>query len=131
MKLAYLSLIAFLTLFNPAPADVIDTVSDLLAKGATHELAKMFSTEVEIELPGIPADTHPKAEAEVMLGKFFAVNKPTASKVLHRINAAGNYRFGVVVLNTSKGTFRVSFNLKEENGVSQLVKLTIEPEKVR
>jgi hypothetical protein len=131
MKTLYLSLIAFLTLFGTAPADVIDTVSDLLARGSSHELTKLFAPEVEIALPGIEADTHPKAEAGIMLEKFFAQNKPVASKVLHRINAAASFRFGVVVLTTAKGTYRVSFNLKEDKGTATLVKLMIEPERVK
>lgn len=131
MKTLYLPLIAFLTLFRTAPADVIDTVSDLLAKGSVHELAKMFAPEVEIALPGIEADTHTRAEAEIMLEKFFSQNKPVAGKVLHRINTAGSLRFGVVVLTTAKGTYRVSVNLKEDKGNTALVKLMIEPERVR
>jgi len=131
MKLVYLPFFALLTLFYTSPVDVIDKVSELMAKGAVHELAQLFAAEVELTLPGIDDGTYKKAEAEILLNKFIAQNKPVSGKVLHRINAPTGYRFGVVELNTNKGIFRVSVNLKEENGNTQLVKLIIEPERVR
>lgn len=131
MKLAYLPLLALVTLFYSSPADVIDKVADLLAKGSVHEMARMFATEVELTLPGIEENTYSKAEAETMLAKFIAQNKPTSAKILHRINAPAGYHFAVVELNTNKGIFRVSANFREESGNTQLVKLMIEPERVR
>lgn len=131
MKLAYLPFFALITLFYNNPPDVIDKVADQLAKGSVHELAKLFAAEVELVLPGTEDNTYKKAEAEVMLAKFFNQNKPVSVKVLHRINTAAGYQFGVVELGTNKGIFRVSANFKNENGSLLLVKLMIEPERVR
>jgi len=130
MKLLYLPLFALL-LFPVSPADTVDTVAQLLGKGAVHEIAKLFPAEVEIGLPGTDQDTHNKAAAESLLEKFFAQNKPTGSKLLHKINNDGSFQYGVVILSTTKGPYRVSFNLKSENGTVQLTKLLIETEKVK
>ena len=130
MKLLYLPLLAFL-LLPLSPTDTIDTVAQLIGKGAVPDIVKLFSAEVEIGLPDAEEDTHPKAAAAAMLEKFFAQNKPTGSKILHKINNGSNIQYGVVILTTTKGHYRVSFNLKNENGNTQLIKLLIEPEKVK
>ena len=130
MKLLYLPLLAFL-LFPVSPADTVDTLAQLLGKGSVHEIAKLFPAEVEIGLPGTDQDVYPKAAAESLLEKFFTQNKPLGTKVLHKINNGSSFQYGVVILTTTKGPYRVSFNLKNENGTIQLIKLLIEPEKVK
>ncbi|MGY3211279.1 DUF4783 domain-containing protein [Mucilaginibacter sp. HD30] len=130
MKLLYLPLLAFL-FFPVSPADTVDTVAQLLGKGAVHEIAKLFPAEVEIGLPGSDQDMLTRAAAESMLEKFFAQNKPLGTKVLHKIINGSSFQYGVVILSTAKGPYRVSFNLKNENGAIQLIKLLIEPEMVK
>jgi hypothetical protein len=130
MKLLYLPLLAFL-LLPQLTTDAVDTVAQLIGKGSVHELAKLFPAEVEIELPGTESDTYPKLAATGMLEKFFIQNKPISSKILHKINNNGPYQFGVVILSTVRGPYRVAFNIKNENGVTQVIKLRIEAEKVK
>ena len=130
MKLLYLPLLAFL-LIQPVLNGPVDTVAQLIGKGAVPELAKPFTAEIEIGLPGAEEETHPKAVAQTMLEKFFAQNKPTGGKLLHKITGAGSIEYGVVLLTTTKGHFRVSFNIKEDNGIIHLLKILIEPEKVK
>ncbi len=130
MKLLYLPLLALL-IFPVSPTDTVDTVAQLIGKGAVPEIARLFPAEVEIGLPGTEQDTRTKAAAVSILEKFFAQNKPVSVKILHKINNGGNFQYGVVILATAKGPYRVSFNLKNENGSVQLSKLLIEPEKVK
>jgi hypothetical protein len=49
--------------------------------------------------------------------------------MLHRINSNPNYNFGVLILTTDKGKFRVSYTLKEVNKVMAVIELRIETEK--
>ncbi len=130
MKLLYLSLLAFLS-FGALSTTDVDTVAQLIGKGSAHELAKMFAPEVEIGLPGVEEDAHPKAAAEAMLDKFFIQNKPTGSKVLHKINNGSSIQYAVITLLTNKGPYRVSFSLKNEKGTTQLIKILIETDKVK
>jgi len=130
MKLLYLPLLALL-LLPLSPTDNVDTVAQLIGRGAVPELVKLFPAEVEIGLPEIEEDTHPKAAAATMLEKFFAQNRPTGTKILHKINNGSNFQYGVVILTTVKGHYRVSFNVKSENGALQISKLLIELEKVK
>jgi hypothetical protein len=130
MKLLYLPLLALL-LFPVSPTDTVDTVAQLIGKGSVHEIAKLFPAEVEIGVPGTEQDIHTRAAAVGILEKFFSQNKPLSIKILHKINNGGNFQYGVVILATTKGPYRVSFNLKSENASVQLTKLLIEPEKVK
>jgi hypothetical protein len=130
MKLLYLPLLAFLALFNTTAADQIDKVAELLGKGNTHELAKLFAPNVEISI-GDEENTYSKTQAEIILDKFFTQNKPNGSKVLHKVNSNANYHFGVAIINTDKGPYRIAYNLKGEGAAMQLIELRIEVEKVK
>lgn len=128
MKLVYLPLLALLMLFNPTATDQIDKVAELLGKGNAPELAKMFAANIDVKV-GTEEDTYSKAQAQIIIEKFFAQNKPSGVKILHRVNSSANYRFAVVLLNTDKGPYRVAFNLKGDAGSMQLIELRIEPDK--
>ncbi|GAC1300271.1 MAG: hypothetical protein NVSMB24_00490 [Mucilaginibacter sp.] len=110
-------------------ADPIDKVADLIRQGNAPELSKMFAPNVEMTILG-EENIYSKDQSEVILEKFFNQNKPLAVKIVHKVNSNPNYLFGVLNLATDKGTFRVSYTLKDINGSQQLIELRIETEKV-
>ncbi|GAB2975901.1 hypothetical protein GCM10027049_08260 [Mucilaginibacter puniceus] len=109
-------------------ADPIEHVTELFSKGNTQEIAKLFPANVDM---GVMADvnTYTKAQAEQMLQKFFAQNKPLAAKVLHKVTSSATFNLAVILLTTDKGVYRVSCTLKDNKGVMQLVEVRIEGEK--
>jgi len=130
MKLLYLPLL-FLTLFSTRTAeDPIDRIADLIGKGNIHEVAKLFAPDIELTL-GEDANTYSKTQAEQVLDRFFAQNRPISHKILHKINSSANFRFGVVIITTDKGTYRAAFTLKGSDPNAQLIELRIESEKVK
>lgn len=130
MKLLYLPLLALLTLLPTPLTDTIDKVSELIAKGNTLELAKLFAPNVDISIAD-QENSYTRDQAAMVLQKFFAQNAPRSSKMLHKVNSSANYSFGVVILNTNNGPFRIAFTLKEVSGIMQLIELRIEAEKVK
>lgn len=128
MKLTCLSLFMLLQVFFLPAADTIDRVSELFSKGNAPEISKLFADNVDM---GIMADveTYPKARAEQMLQKFFTENKPVSAKVLHKVTSNAAYNLGVIALTTDKGVYRVSFTLKDNKGVMQLVEVRVEGER--
>lgn len=127
MKKIYLPLFFMICLLpGIAAADPIDKVAALIKQGNTRELAKIFAANVEMFILS-DENVYSKAQAEVVLDKFFMQNKPKAVSMLHRVNSNQNFRFGVLILTTDKGSFRVAFTLKEEF----LIELRIETEKVK
>jgi len=125
MKLTCLSFFILLQAFFSPATDTIDHISELFSKGNTREIAKLFADNVDM---GIQADieSYPKAQAELQLQKFFVQNKPISSKLLHKVTSNATFNMGVVALTTDRGNFRVSFTLKDNKGVMQLVEVRIE-----
>jgi hypothetical protein len=131
MKLIYLpSLILLFLLPGFAPADPIDNVANLLKQGNTKELAKLFAPSIEISLMD-DENIYSQAQATLILDKFFSRNKPKSIKLLHKVNSSANYRFGVFILTTDNGLYRVAFTLKGSDEKMNIIELRIENEKVK
>jgi Domain of unknown function (DUF4783) len=131
MKFPYLPLLFVLCLVQVTSiADPIDKVADLIRMGNVHELSKLFAPNVEITILD-EQNVYSKTQAELILDKFFNENKPRTIKMLHRVNSSSNYRFGVLILTTQKGIFRIACTLKQTDGNLMLIEMRIETEKVR
>jgi len=131
MKLPYLLLLSVLCLVPVILfADPIDKVASLIKQGDVHELANMFAPSVEITIFN-DENVYSRTQAEIVLNKFFNENKPKSIKVLHRVNSNPNYNFGVVILYTDKGSYRIAYTLKQADGHLELIEMRIETEKAK
>ena len=131
MKLLCLPLLLILYLVPAVTiADPIDNIATLLKQGNIHELSKLFAPNIEITLPD-EENIYSKTQAELVLDKFFNQNKPRAVKMLHKVNSNANYSFGVLLINTDKGIFRLTYTLKQTEGSMMLIEMRIETEKVK
>jgi hypothetical protein len=131
MKLIYLpSFIILLLLPRIAPADPIDNVANFIKQGNTKELARLFANNIEIAIMD-DENIYSRAQATLILDKFFLKNKPKGIKLLHKVNSSANYRFGVFILTTDTGLYRVAFTLKDTDGKMTIIELRIENEKVK
>jgi hypothetical protein len=131
MKLIYLpSFIILLLLPRIAPADPIDNVANFIKQGNTKELARLFANNIEIAIMD-DENIYSRAQATLILDKFFSKNKPKGIKLLHKVNSSANYRFGVFILTTDTGLYRVAFTLKDTDGKMTIIELRIENEKVK
>lgn len=111
-------------------ADPIDKVAELLKRGNTAELTKMLAPNITITLQN-EENVYTRAQAGIVLDKFFGQNKPIGAKVLHRVNSSASYLFGVILVNTEKGAYRIACTLKEAEGSLKLIEIRIEPEKMK
>lgn len=126
MKLLYLPMLIMVYLVPTAPpADPIDNIANLIRLGNAHELSKFFAPSVEITIMD-QEDVYSKVQAELILDKFFSQNKPRSVKMLHKVNSNPNYRFGVLILISDKGTYRIAYTLKEADKNLMLIELRIE-----
>jgi hypothetical protein len=131
MKLFYLPV--FVILFKGlaiAPADPMDKIADLIRHGNIHELAKLFAPNIEIAITD-DENVYTQAQAEIILDKFFAQNKLRSVKILHKVTSNPNYRFGVLIVSTDRGPYRVAYTLKDTGGSLLIIELRIEVEKVK
>jgi hypothetical protein len=128
-----LHLPAFIILYIPhlvSLADPIDKVAELIRSGDIHELSGLFAPTIELSILD-DENVYAKAQAELVLQKFFKENKPGSVKVLHKINSNPNYQFGVLIFTSDKSAFRITCTLKQSSQRLALIAMRIEKEKVK
>jgi hypothetical protein len=131
MRLLYLLLLILpLSFVFAGPADIIDKTVELIKQGNVNELAKSFSSTIELTVLD-QENVYSNVQAEVILTNFFKNNQPKLVKILHRIASNPNYRFAVLILATNNGAYRISLSLKNVNGRFELNELRIETEKTK
>jgi hypothetical protein len=124
MKLA---LVPFLIVLYIAPAFAgpIEKVADLMRQGNVTELSKMFAANVELTIQN-EDNVYSKTQAGVILDKFFSDNKPVSVKIFHKVNSNPKYQFAVIILNTQKGNYRITYTLKDTDGALLLIEMRVE-----
>lgn len=131
MKLPYLLLLSVLCLVPVILfADPIEKVASLIKQNDVHELAGMFAPSIEISILN-EENVYSRTQAEIVLNKFFNENKPKSIKLLHKVNSNPNYNFGVIIMYTDKGAYRIAYTLKQTEGKLELIEMRIETEKVK
>jgi hypothetical protein len=121
----------FLLIFSSAfvnAQDPIEQTAGIIQSGEIQQLAKTFAPTVELAIPGAE-DSYPAAKAAELLEAFFKQNQPRSVKILHRIISNPNYRFAVLLVSTSNGNYRMSFNLKNKSGHFELNDVHIESQR--
>ena len=121
----YLVTITLVFLFKLSFAfDIIDDVSIALKSGNSKD----FSSTVEMKILN-EEEIYSSTQAEMILKDFFAKNQPSGAKVIHKVVSNANYKFGVIILTTAKGEFRVSYELKNNSGKFLITQIRIEANK--
>ncbi|OOQ59294.1 DUF4783 domain-containing protein [Mucilaginibacter pedocola] len=130
MKKLKLSPLLLLLLLAPAIglASPVDKIADLIKQGNAHELAKYFAANIDISLSD-NTNVYSRAQAELILEKFFKENRPIAATVLHRVNSSATVNYTVLQLQTDKGKYRVAYTMKEVDKQMVVIELRIEAEK--
>lgn len=126
------ALVLLLPLMYTAVAadDVIDKTAELFRQGNVRELAKGFSSSVDITVLG-EENIYSADEAVPVLDDFFKKNHPHSVRMLHRITSNPNYRYGVFILETDNGAYRVAVNLRKAKEQFEITEIRIETEKTK
>ena len=130
MKLLYLSLLLLSPFVLQNTGDPIEKTAALLRNANIDELSKYFASTVDITIKG-EENSYSDVESKVILTNFFAQNQPTTVKILHRITSSAMYQYGVVILTTNNGVYRVAFSLKNNKGKFELTEMRFEAEKAK
>ncbi len=124
-----LSFTLFLICFNSVAAvDIIDDIADLFKAGDTKEISKYFSSSIELTIND-EENVYSKVQAELILNDFFKNNTPVNYKIVHKVTSNANYKFGVIMLETKKNSYRTSYELKNTAGKFQITQIRIEANK--
>lgn len=108
--------------------DILDEISQAFKTGNTKEISKYFSSSVDFSILNIDF-SFSNDQAEQVLKNFFEKHPPKGSKVIHKVVSNANYKFGVIILSTTNGNFRTSYELKNAAGKFLITQIKIEESK--
>ncbi|MFC5282131.1 DUF4783 domain-containing protein [Pedobacter alpinus] len=109
-------------------SDVIDDVATTFKNGDAKQVAKYFSTTVELSILE-KEDIYSSSQATLILKDFFAKHPSLSTKIIHKVTSNPNFKFGVILYTTSKGNFRISFEFKNNSDNFILSQIRIEENK--
>ena len=112
----------FLTVI--ASAQIPDEINTSLKSGNAKTLSDFFNQNVELVVPGSD-NVYSKAQAQQIMSDFFSNHQPQGFTIIHQGGKEGA-QYVIGNLNTKKGTFRVYFLLKKNDGKNFIHQLRIE-----
>lgn len=127
MKISFTILLLMLCKLSFA-FDIIDDVANNFKNGDVKAISEYFTSTVELSVLD-QEDIYSASQAGLILKEFFAKHPPIGAKVIHKVVSNSNYKFGVITLNTSKGNFRISYELKNSGGNFTISEIRIEENK--
>ncbi|MFD1631483.1 DUF4783 domain-containing protein [Pseudopedobacter beijingensis] len=124
----YLSILFLVVVGQTAFADIIDDVAQSFKNGNAKSLAQYFASSIELSMLN-QEDVYSSAQAEIIFKDFFQKNTPVSTRVIHKVTSNANYKFGVILLSTSKNNYRISYELKSASGKFLITQVRIEENK--
>lgn len=102
-----------------AKLDIIADITNAIKTGNAHEIAKYFSTNVDLTILN-QEEVYSKVQAEVVLQDFLSKNQPKSFVILHQGNKDdAEYVIGTYT-NTQGDSYRVYFFVKQ-TGVNKAI----------
>lgn len=124
-KLIILFLLAgFFSLPNLVQAQIPDEIIQSLKTGNARVLSGYFNQNVELSVPGND-NVFSRAQAQIIVNEFFSSHSPQNFSVIHQGGKEGA-QYVIGNLGTRKGSFRVYFLLKKNDGKDYIHQLKIE-----
>jgi hypothetical protein len=108
----------------PAKSQIPDEIILSLKSGNARALSEYFNQNVELVVPESD-NVYSKAQAQLIVNNFFSSHSPQSFSVIHQGGKEGA-QYVIGTLGTQKGTFRVYFLLKKNNGKDYIHQLRIE-----
>ena len=126
MNKFYLRIFVLLAFTFTAPVmDPIDKIAMLIRQDNVHDLSGFFAENVEVSVLD-EENVYSKAQAELILDKFFSQNPPKSVKILHKVNSNANYQFGVLQVNAGKSNYRIAITLKGSGSKLAMIEFRVE-----
>jgi hypothetical protein len=128
MRIALL-LFAFLLLgvggFSQSSSSISEEMVTCFKTGNSSNLSKLFNASIDLAVHDVD-DVYSRNQAEQILKKFFAANKPTNFTIIHRGTSKMDIQYFIGKLETSKENYRVTIHIKEISDKDYIQQLRIE-----
>lgn len=108
-----------------AQDDMAGEVARLIKEGNATELSKHFMSNVDLTILQTD-DVYSRAQATQITKKFFEEHQPTGFSVKHQGKSKLDDHYRIGTLTTNNGDFRVTYFLKNNEGIFQIKQLRIE-----
>lgn len=105
--------------------DITNEVVTLMKSGNSKALSAHFAPKVDLAVPETD-DVYSRAQAELILKKFFTANPPKSMTVVHTGTSKLGVQYRICNLTTANGEYRVSFNMKNTSNKLYIQQLRIE-----
>lgn len=119
-----LIIISCILLIQSVNAQVPDEIITCLKSGNAKTLSGYFNQNIELVVPESD-NVYSKAQAQLIVNDFFNSHIPQTFSVIHQGGKEGA-QYVIGNLGTKKGTFRVYFLLKKNDGKDYIHQLRIE-----
>jgi len=119
-----LIIISCILLIQSVNAQVPDEIITCLKSGNAKTLSGYFNQNIELVVPESD-NVYSKAQAQLIVNDFFNSHIPQTFSVIHQGGKEGA-QYVIGNLGTKKGTFRVYFLLKKNDGKAYIHQLRIE-----
>jgi hypothetical protein len=107
------------------PAGILESVAAAIRTGNSKELAKYFSSSVEISLPE-KEGTFSKTQAEMVMKDFFTKNPPASFNVNQQGSSSGGSQFMIGSYKSGGKVFRTYVLFKPSGGQLFIQQIEIE-----
>lgn len=128
MKKLLVTLVLGISLFSILMADIYTDINLSMKSGNFKTIASYFNSSVELNIPGADG-LYSKAQAELLMKDFFAKNTPRNFSVKHDGVSQDGSKYSIGALETSAGTYRTYYYLKNTSGTFLIKELRIEKDR--
>lgn len=108
-----------------AQSDLANKTAGLLKSANSAELSKLFSSSITLSIMD-EEDVYSRAQAELIMKKFFTQNKPSGFKSIHNGTSKTGMEYIIGNLSTSSGEFRITYFIAKSGEKMSLKELRIE-----
>lgn len=96
-----------------AQSDVMGGVKSAIKAGSSKDLARNFSSVVEITLEGGDATSYSSTQAEFVMKNFFSKNPPADFSISHQGTSDKGQRYAIGSYTSKNGTYTVLVRVKD------------------
>lgn len=128
MKKLLVTIVLGISICSLLMADIYTDINSSMKSGNFKTIASYFNSSVELNIPGADG-LYSKGQAELLMKEFFTKNTPKNFTVKHDGVSQDGSKYSIGTLETSTGSYRTYYYLKNNNGNFLIKELRIEKDR--
>jgi hypothetical protein len=128
MKKLLFTLALCISMLTLLIADIYTDINSSIKSGNYKTIANYFNSSIELNIPGADG-LYSKAQAELLMKDFFTKNIPKNFSIKHDGVSQDGSKYSIGNLETTTGSYRTYYYLKNNGGSFLIKELRIEKDK--